>query len=92
MHFFVPVPKAEAKKGNFSLFDDWNKNWETIAPISFLYERDTNRSKEISKELYKFYHHDKPISVDNLQGIADVSRIGKYFIFLYLKLEFNFKL
>lgn len=66
------LPKAEAKKGNFSLFDDWNKNWETIAPISFLYERDTNRSKEISKELYKFYHHDKPISVDNLQGIADL--------------------
>ncbi|XP_043476477.1 esterase FE4-like [Leptopilina heterotoma] len=66
------LPIAEAKKGNFSLFDEWNTNWDSIAPISFLYERDTNRSKEISKELYKFYNHDKPISVDNLQGIADL--------------------
>lgn len=67
------MPITEAKKGNNSLFDEWNTNWDHIAPISFLYERDTNRSKEISTELYKSYNHDKPISIDNLQGIAKVS-------------------
>lgn len=66
----ILLPITEAKKGNNSLFDEWNTNWDHIAPISFLYERDTNRSKEISTELYKSYNHDKPISIDNLQGIA----------------------
>ena len=72
MYIFT-VPITEARKGNYSLFEEWNTNWEHIAPISFLYERDTPKSKHISQELYKFYNHDKPVSLQNLQGMAEVS-------------------
>ena len=60
-------------KGDNSIFVDLNKNWEKLAPISFLYERDTERSKYISRELFKFYFHDKPISLNNSIGRAHVS-------------------
>ncbi|KAL3273420.1 hypothetical protein HHI36_014864 [Cryptolaemus montrouzieri] len=32
-----------------------DKNWEKLAPITFLYERDTDRSKSISRGLRSFY-------------------------------------
>ena len=67
------VPITEARKGNFSLFNEWNTNWNEIAPISFLYERDTPRSKNISEELRKFYFSNQNVSLTNLQGMADVS-------------------
>ena len=62
----------EAKKGNYSLFNDWNTNWEHVSPISFLYERDSPRSKQISQELREFYFNKQLVSLRNLQGIAEV--------------------
>ena len=66
------MPVEEAKKGNYSLFDGWNKNWDHVAPISFLYERDTPRSKQISHALRKFYFDDQPVTLKNIKGIAHV--------------------
>ena len=43
----------EAKAGNDSKFQDLNNNWEKLAPINFMYERDSNRSKEITEKLYE---------------------------------------
>ena len=55
-----------------TIFKEYNENWEKIAPISFLYERDTPRSKEISRALKQFYFKGQPISLANIQGLADV--------------------
>ncbi|XP_015597183.1 esterase E4 [Cephus cinctus] len=62
----------EARKGNTSTFDDLNQNWDTIAPISFLYERGTPRSRRISQELKKFYLNNQPVSLDNVDGLAQL--------------------
>ena len=64
-----------ARSGNTSTFDDLNQNWNRIAPISFLYERNTNRSEEISEELRQFYLKGKPVSLDNIDGLAQVRDI-----------------
>ncbi|XP_044018737.1 esterase FE4 [Aphidius gifuensis] len=66
----------DAEKGDDSIFQDLNANWSTIAPISFLYERDTQRSLSISEELWKYYMKNKPIGPDNYQGLADLYADG----------------
>lgn len=65
----------DAEKGDDSIFQDLNTNWSTIAPISFLYERDTQRSLSISEELWKYYIK-KPIGPDNYKGLADLYTDG----------------
>ncbi|XP_051168374.1 esterase FE4-like isoform X3 [Leptopilina boulardi] len=70
----IILAKEEAKKGNSSMFNDLNTKWEEIAPIIFVYERNTTKSRQISKELKSFYIHDEPITVNNLQGIAGIYR------------------
>lgn len=64
-----------AKNGDNSIFDDLNNNWEKIAPISFMYERDTDRSKYVSQELMRFYFNNKPITLDNAINHAYVSEL-----------------
>ncbi|XP_032456548.1 uncharacterized protein LOC100116956 [Nasonia vitripennis] len=65
------VPMIEqARSGNNSMFDDLNEEWDRLAPINFLYERGTNRSKEISRKLKEHYLHGKPVGVENSEGLA----------------------
>ncbi|XP_058796124.1 uncharacterized protein LOC131666991 [Phymastichus coffea] len=59
-----------AQKGDDSTFVELNNNWETIAPISFIYQRNTTKSKIVSRELKKFYFNDEPISLKNAIGRA----------------------
>ncbi|XP_057335700.1 esterase E4-like [Microplitis mediator] len=65
-------PVEEAKKNNTSVFDDYNANWTRIAPISFLYERGTERSQQISEALRQFYFKGKPISLDNYRRLGEL--------------------
>ena len=64
-----------AMKGNDSYFQDLNRKWERVAPICFGYERDTERSKMISREIRKFYFNGEPISLNNAPTLAKVSVI-----------------
>ncbi|KAJ8686609.1 hypothetical protein QAD02_022403 [Eretmocerus hayati] len=59
-----------ARRGDNSTFVELNENWDKLAPISFLYQRGTNRSKYISDQLLQFYFHGKPISLKNSIGRA----------------------
>ncbi|XP_014218106.1 esterase E4-like [Copidosoma floridanum] len=62
----APLPALErAMKGDDSIYRNITANWEHAAPISFQYERETERSKYISKELKKFYLNDEPLTVKN---------------------------
>ncbi|KAL2720354.1 esterase E4-like [Vespula squamosa] len=60
------------KAGNTSIFDALNTRWNTIAPISFMYERDTPRSKHISQELRQFYFGNQSISQETYDGISHI--------------------
>ncbi|XP_058796192.1 esterase E4-like [Phymastichus coffea] len=55
----------QAMQGDDSIYRNVTENWYFAAPISFQYERGTERSKRISREIYKFYFNDKPITVEN---------------------------
>ena len=61
----------ETRKGD-DYFRDMNDNWEQIAPISFMYERGTSRSKHISRQLREFYFSGQPISSANRDGLAHI--------------------
>lgn len=64
----------EAKSGNDSMLKELEEEWERLAPINFLYERETDHSKEISQKLKEKYLNGKPISVENSNGLAQVSK------------------
>lgn len=49
-----------------------DKQFEKYAPISFQYERDTENSKTISKELRKFYFGTKSIDNSSLPQLAQL--------------------
>ncbi|XP_060523214.1 uncharacterized protein LOC132700111 [Cylas formicarius] len=53
--------KAMYIVNNETLLNEMNGDWDRVAPISFLYERNTSRSKSISAALKKFYFNDRPI-------------------------------
>ncbi|XP_043269312.1 uncharacterized protein [Venturia canescens] len=73
----VVVPMIEeARNGNISTFEDLNEHWDKIAPISFLYERNTPRSAEISTALKQFYLNDEPIGLNNTDGLAKLYADG----------------
>ncbi|XP_043269298.1 uncharacterized protein [Venturia canescens] len=68
---YLTMPEVnEARKGNDSTFRDLDQNWEEIAPISFLYERNTPRSKRISQRLRDYYFKGQPISLETVKGHA----------------------
>ena len=58
--------------GNGSLYHTLDGNWSTLAPIIFMYERDTPQSNYISRELRKFYFDDEPINSANNRKLAEV--------------------
>lgn len=55
---------------NETLRKQFNENFQTVAPIAFLYERDTDKSKSISNSLKKIYLNDKPIDENKLSGLV----------------------
>jgi len=57
---------------NPKLSQDLDKNFEKYGPIAFLYERDTENSKTISKELRKFYLEDKPVDNSSLASLVQL--------------------
>lgn len=57
---------------NSSLLQSLDKEFDKYAPISFQYERDTENSKSISKELRKFYFGTKPIDNSSLPQLAQL--------------------
>ncbi|XP_015110997.1 esterase E4 [Diachasma alloeum] len=77
------LPVVEARKGNNSIFDDLNENWDDIAPIIFSYERNTTKSKQISKELRDFYFKGEKI------GLANWEKLGQLFSDSIVKFPVN---
>ncbi|XP_068985006.1 uncharacterized protein [Bombus flavifrons] len=59
------------QEGN-SVYPELNDNWNTLAPIVFMYERNTSRSNYISRELRKFYFNDQPINSANSKELGDI--------------------
>lgn len=66
------VSHAFAVINNPKLAQDLDKNFEKNAPIAFIYERDTDNSKAISKELKKFYLEDKHLDNSSLSGLVQL--------------------
>lgn len=65
---------------NQTLADEMNNNFETIAPISFLYERGTEQSRKVSTAVRKFYLNDKPVDQTQLDNLAKVRLKSNYTI------------
>lgn len=65
--------KSAAVMNNATLRDDINKNFDKVAPIAFIYERDTENSKTISKSLRNFYFADAQVDNSTLSNLARVS-------------------
>ena len=53
-----------ARNGNDSYFQDLGNNWYELAPLCFQYERNSERSKYISRKLFEFYFGNQTISVE----------------------------
>ncbi|CAK9823340.1 Esterase FE4 [Anthophora retusa] len=64
--------ERDAKLGNGSLYRELNDNWQKLAPIIFMYERDTPRSNYVSNELRKFYFKDQPINSDTSEQLKQI--------------------
>lgn len=64
--------ERDAKSGNGSFYRELNDNWNTLAPIICMYERDTPRSNYISKELRQYYFNDQPINSATRDQLAKV--------------------
>lgn len=60
------------KVDNGSLYREVNNNWNKVAPIFCMYERDTSRSNYISRQLRQFYFKDEPISERTLLQLGKV--------------------
>ncbi|XP_043269346.1 uncharacterized protein [Venturia canescens] len=69
----VVVPAVElARKGNTSVFEDLDQHWNHIAPISFFYERGTQRSTDISTALRQFYFKGRAVSLDTVEDLSKI--------------------
>ncbi|KAL7289596.1 hypothetical protein TKK_0016454 [Trichogramma kaykai] len=62
----------DAVKGDESIYKNFTENWEHAAPIAFQYERDTERSRRISREIRKFYFNDEPITLKNGKRLGEI--------------------
>ncbi|KAJ3646360.1 hypothetical protein Zmor_023950 [Zophobas morio] len=56
---------------NASLLQQVNNDFETYAPIMFIYERGTCKSKEVSKSVRQFYFGVDPITNASLQNLEN---------------------
>jgi carboxylesterase type B len=57
---------------NATLLEELSGNFETFAPVCFLYERGTNKSKEISAAIRGFYLGDGTLNNDSLSGLTQL--------------------
>ncbi|CAG9854610.1 unnamed protein product [Phyllotreta striolata] len=57
---------------NKTLTKEMNDDFERVAPISFVYERNTEFSKNISRAIKKFYFNDRPIDWSQEQALKNV--------------------
>lgn len=57
---------------NASLAEALDQNFEKYAPLTFWYERDTERSKAISRELRRCFLGSKPIDNSSLPELAQL--------------------
>ncbi|EZA54386.1 Esterase FE4 [Ooceraea biroi] len=60
------------KLGNDSILEELNHDWYRLAPITYMYERDTPRSRHISTELRQFYFGNKMLGPDTYDGLAHI--------------------
>nr|XP_023027102.1 esterase FE4-like [Leptinotarsa decemlineata] len=58
--------------GNETLEKEMNDDFEKVAPIAFGYERNSDRSKQISRVLRKFYFDDKKIDESQLNYLSEL--------------------
>ncbi|KAJ3652351.1 hypothetical protein Zmor_018325 [Zophobas morio] len=56
---------------NPSLLKELDDNFDKWGPVIFMYERGTNRSKEISRQVRKFYLGDGPLNNASLHGLEN---------------------
>ncbi|KAJ3646361.1 hypothetical protein Zmor_023951 [Zophobas morio] len=56
---------------NATLLQQLNSDFETYAPIMFIYERGTKKSKEVSKSVRQFYFGVDPINNASLQNLGN---------------------
>lgn len=68
----VAAVEHQRELGNNSILDDLNNDWYKLAPINFMYERDTPRSRNISTELRQFYFGNQSIGPDTYDGLAHI--------------------
>nr|ABN05619.1 female neotenic-specific protein 1 [Cryptotermes secundus] len=57
---------------NSSLAEDMDNNFDTVAPIAFFYERNTERSHIISQELRKFYLKGQHLTNTSLSDLGEL--------------------
>jgi hypothetical protein len=60
-----------------------DKNFDTVAPIAFLYERNTERSRMISRKLRKFYLKDQPLTNASLSSLGEVSSAAELLKYVF---------
>nr|UZH45660.1 carboxylesterase 26 [Meteorus pulchricornis] len=70
--YVITIASQQSAMGNNSIYDDFNSRWEDIAPISFAYERNTARSREISRELKSFYLNNQPLGPNHSEGLGQL--------------------
>lgn len=64
---------------NETLKQDMDENFNEIAPICFLYERDTRKSRNMSEQLRQYYLGGGSLSSEgSLEGLAHVSIKKKF--------------
>lgn len=57
---------------NETMLKELNDKWEEKAPVAFLYERNTDNSKTISKALKRIYFEDKPIDKTMMANLGQL--------------------
>ncbi|RZC36490.1 COesterase domain containing protein, partial [Asbolus verrucosus] len=57
---------------NATLLKELSDNFETYAPICFLYERDTDKSKEVSQAVRTFYLGEEALTNASLPGLTKI--------------------
>ncbi|EFN65474.1 Esterase FE4 [Camponotus floridanus] len=72
----VVAIEEQRRRGDNSIINDLNNDWYRLTPMSFYYERDTPRSRNISTELYQFYFGNQSIGPDTYDGLAHMRADG----------------
>lgn len=72
---------------NQTYLDEINSNFEKWAPVAFVYEKDTEQSRKVSRGLKKAYFNDKPIDKSQFDNLSKVRKglelyLSRHLIFL----------